>query len=137
MLLFVGDAKSMQYGQNKNWTAQSVSISEFQSGCLIISIYHARNLLPSDSDGNSDPYVIANYAGEEAISEVVYSTLNPVWNLKLTIPIKKIPKNNMGLYPILLKMYDKDVIVQDDFMGGVIVNVEDGIKEKYISVNPK
>jgi hypothetical protein len=45
---------------------------------LFANIYHAKNLIPADDDGSSDPYYSIEYYGCEEVSPVIQDTLNPV-----------------------------------------------------------
>ena len=53
---------------------------ECQSGYMLVNMYHAKNLIPADDDGASDPYYVLEYYGIEEKSEVIYDSLNPVYN---------------------------------------------------------
>lgn len=45
---------------------------------LYAHIYQAQDLIPADSDGNSDPYLEVSYYGNEGRTETVNDSLNPV-----------------------------------------------------------
>jgi hypothetical protein len=49
-------------------------------GVLRVTLKHANNLMSADSNGLSDPYVVAIGAGVKTQSKPIKKTLNPVWN---------------------------------------------------------
>lgn len=46
---------------------------------LFAHIYQAQDLIPADSDGNSDAFIELNYYGCKSRTETVYDSLNPVY----------------------------------------------------------
>lgn len=58
---------------NKNF-----SESKLVSGILISNIFLAQELIPADSDGNSDPFYIISFYGQSIKGDVVKKSLNPV-----------------------------------------------------------
>ena len=53
---------------------------DFNPGILISNVYHCKDLIPSDNEGTSDPFIIVSYFGNEGASNIIEQTLNPVWN---------------------------------------------------------
>lgn len=45
---------------------------------LFANMYHAKELIPADDDGSSDPFYSLEYYGVEEISDVIHDSLNPV-----------------------------------------------------------
>ena len=104
---------------------------KFSNGFMLTHIYHAENLIAGDNDGNSDPYVKISYYGREITSRVISKSLNPVWYE--TYFIDKIPffMEKKEMPPILINVFDKDLI-GSDFIGGTVLNFEEGEKEGCI-----
>lgn len=46
---------------------------------LFANVYHAKNMIPADDDGSSDPYYSVEFYGCEETAPVVKDTLNPVF----------------------------------------------------------
>jgi len=54
---------------------------------LTVHVVEARDLLPLDMDGTSDPYVILQIEDQRIETNFKKSTLNPVWNESFTFEI--------------------------------------------------
>lgn len=54
---------------------------------LTVHVVEARDLLPMDMDGTSDPYVILRIEDQQIETQFRKSTLNPVWNESFTFEI--------------------------------------------------
>jgi C2 domain len=102
-------------------------------GHLLVEIGSASNVAAKDSNGLSDPYVIAwledadgNPIGTQFKTKVRSRTLNPVWGFQ-----KKIWLRKFAAQRLLLTMYDHDVMSADDFMGMCAVTLvgADGVEK--------
>lgn len=40
-------------------------------------------------------------------------------------------------YPLFIKIFDADVLGSDEFLGGLNIDINEGIQEGYISINSK
>ena len=58
-----------------------------ENSVLTVHVVEARNLLPMDMEGTSDPYVIMTIEGQRIQTSVKSSDLNPVWNESFTFDI--------------------------------------------------
>ena len=121
---------------------------DFNPGILISNVYHCKDLIPSDNEGTSDPFIIVSYFGNEGASNIIEQTLNPVWNERIytKIPISLGNQNGMPNYDdavILIKIFDKDSIKlldtqiysNDEFLGAGIVEVKQELEGGNISLN--
>jgi len=54
---------------------------------LTVHVVEARDLLPLDMDGTSDPYVILQIEDQRIETNFKKSTLNPVWTESFTFEI--------------------------------------------------
>lgn len=61
-----------------NWN-KPLAKPEMKTIFLFANVFHGKNLIPADSDGNSDPYYSIEYYGCEEKSEVIEDSLNPVY----------------------------------------------------------
>jgi len=80
---------------------------------IVIRVLEAYGLAKSDLLTNSDPLVVAKFAGlrlKSARTTAIKNTNNPVWNQELTL----YPKRADDI--LLLKVYDKD-IGKNDLLG--------------------
>ena len=59
-------------------------------------------------------------------SSVVYRNLNPVWNEDFGFKVRDLSD------PILLKVYDKDSVTSDDFMGWGQIPLNDANMGRYV-----
>jgi len=130
-----------------NWDT-SFKKPEIKQGVLISNIFHCKNLIPSDNEGTSDPFIAVSYYGNESVSNVIEQTLNPVWNesIHLNIPIVLIdgkPDYEDGM--ISIKCFDKDsiklldtqVYSNDEFLGAGYVFVKKAKEEGFLEINSK
>lgn len=83
-----------------------------------IHLICGKNLLAKDNCGTSDPYVkfkLFNHIIYK--SQIIYKTLNPIWDEYFVIPIENIHE------PIIIKVYDFDYLSMDDFMGSAAIDL--------------
>ncbi|XP_017779625.1 PREDICTED: multiple C2 and transmembrane domain-containing protein 1-like, partial [Nicrophorus vespilloides] len=79
---------------------------------LRIYLRRGHGLVAMDKNGTSDPYVKFKCGGRLIYkSRTVYRDLNPVWDESFTVPIED------PFVPIIIKVFDYDWGLQDDFMG--------------------
>ncbi|KAJ6643284.1 Multiple C2 and transmembrane domain-containing protein [Pseudolycoriella hygida] len=79
---------------------------------LKIHLIEGQNLAAMDKNGLSDPYVKFKMGGRLLHkSKTLHRDLNPVWDETFTVPIED------PFVPIIIKVFDYDWGLQDDFMG--------------------
>jgi len=77
----------------------------------------ARDLVAADSGGTSDPFVVVQVGGVQAVkTKVVKQTLCPHWNE--TLALRLLSDNNE---PLKLQVYDHDQFGANDFLGEIVV----------------
>ena len=70
--------------------------------------------------GTSDPYVKVRHKNYKNRTSTIYKNLNPIWNEEFGFKVRHL------FDPIVLKVYDEDVLTSDDFMGRGIVPLNKG-----------
>ena len=100
-----------------------LSIS-FQGSQLTCSVIEAKNLLPLDPNGLSDPYIKINISDSNAQglkTKVAKSNLNPSWNETLAIDLQPSEINKR----LQVQCWDRDLLTGDDFMGAMSFDISD------------
>ena len=83
-----------------------------EGSILTVNVIQAWDLKALDYGGKSDPYVVIECAGQEAVTKVKWSTLNPIWEEEFMFEIQ----NPSDLIKILI--FDKDFKGEIDYKGG-------------------
>ncbi|XP_066982957.1 multiple C2 and transmembrane domain-containing protein isoform X18 [Macrobrachium rosenbergii] len=79
---------------------------------LHVHLKRGEDLVARDACGTSDPYVKFKVCGKLVYkSKTVYKDLNPTWDETFTIAIED------AFEPVVVKVFDYDWGLQDDFMG--------------------
>eukprot|EP00741_Cyanophora_paradoxa_P008963 tig00001415_g8676.t1 len=90
---------------------------------LALTIISGSALPARDSNGKSDPYCVVKYGGKDiGKSEVVKSTINPMWNYR--VEFQAINGGNDAQDVVVVKMFDKD-LVGKDYLGEVHIPIAD------------
>uniref|UniRef100_A0A8C1L1C2 Extended synaptotagmin-like protein 1b n=1 Tax=Cyprinus carpio TaxID=7962 RepID=A0A8C1L1C2_CYPCA len=106
-----------------------IHINTVLRGMLRIHLVEAQNLVAKDNmmggmvKGKSDPYVKIQIGGETFKSQVMKENLNPTWNEMYELPGQE----------LTLEVFDKDMDMNDDFMGRLKMNLSDIISSQYIN----
>ncbi|XP_076171082.1 multiple C2 domain and transmembrane region protein isoform X7 [Ptiloglossa arizonensis] len=94
--------------------------SQIWSSVVTIVLVEAKNLLPMDIDGLSDPYVKFRLGTEKYKSKVVHKTLNPVWLEQFDLHLYEDPYLGQELE---VTVWDRDKSHQDDLMGKAVIDL--------------
>ncbi|XP_015190814.1 PREDICTED: multiple C2 and transmembrane domain-containing protein 1 isoform X2 [Polistes dominula] len=94
--------------------------SQIWSSVVTIVLVEAKNLLPMDIDGLSDPYVKFRLGTEKYKSKVMNKTLNPVWLEQFDLHLYEDPYLGQELE---VTVWDRDRSHQDDLMGRTVINL--------------
>ncbi|CAB0038912.1 unnamed protein product [Trichogramma brassicae] len=99
--------------------------SQIWSSVVTIVLIQAKNLIPMDIDGTSDPYVKFRLGVEKYKSKVIAKTLNPMW----------LEQFDLHLYEegqeLEVTVWDRDKSRhQDDLMGRVVIDLAQLEREK-------
>ncbi|XP_076679174.1 multiple C2 domain and transmembrane region protein isoform X2 [Andrena cerasifolii] len=94
--------------------------SQIWSSVVTIVLVEAKNLLPMDIDGLSDPFVKFRLGTEKYKSKVVHKTLNPVWLEQFDLHLYEDPYLGQELE---VTVWDRDKSHQDDLMGRATIDL--------------
>ncbi|XP_074094466.1 multiple C2 domain and transmembrane region protein isoform X1 [Cotesia typhae] len=94
--------------------------SQIWSSVVTIVLVEAKNLLPMDIDGLSDPYVKFRLGTEKYKSKVVNKTINPVWLEQFDLHLYEDPYLGQELE---VTVWDRDKGHQDDLMGRTTIDL--------------
>jgi hypothetical protein len=101
---------------------------------LICNIFQAKNLLPSDPDGTSDPLVQIYHLGASWQTQAFPKTLNPIWNQRFRLETYMIGDS---IPSVSIHVFDKDENWAGsrtfDFLGYAIqkISVNDIINDNF------
>ncbi|KAJ8678431.1 hypothetical protein QAD02_014218, partial [Eretmocerus hayati] len=94
--------------------------SQIWSSVVTIVLVEAKNLLPMDIDGLSDPYVKFRLGSEKYKSKVANKTLSPVWLEQFDLHLYEDPVLGQELE---VTVWDRDRSHQDDLMGRAVIDL--------------
>ena len=119
------------------------SAGSLEGKVLTVNLLGGRNLASKDSNGFSDPYVVAHLLDKDGKqikssktkSKVIKKTLNPQWDsefLRL--------KASDQVSALELVVWDEDKIGKDEFMGQLVIPVADLLidsEEKWVPLEQR
>jgi len=92
------------------------------AGQLIVTIEEGHDMIAADSNGLSDPYCIIKVAGSKLWrSRVCPKTLHPAWHQTHRFQGYL---RDLGSEPLCVRVYDRDRLSMNDFMGKCQVSLE-------------
>ncbi|XP_015597889.1 multiple C2 and transmembrane domain-containing protein isoform X5 [Cephus cinctus] len=94
--------------------------SQIWSSVVTIVLVEAKNLLPMDIEGLSDPYVKFRLGTEKYKSKIAMKTLNPVWLEQFDFHLYEDPYLGQELE---VTVWDRDKSHQDELMGRTIIDL--------------
>ena len=115
------EARRQMEGARLSWSpqgAKAIAVNVVRAKLRLI-IVGAKNLMPRDRSGSSDPYVEVHYEGQMKKTKVVTQNLNPMWMQELAFDVTD--ENN----EVLLRVWDRDTLSKDDFLGETRFRVAD------------
>uniref|UniRef100_A0A8C1DE37 Extended synaptotagmin-like protein 1b n=1 Tax=Cyprinus carpio carpio TaxID=630221 RepID=A0A8C1DE37_CYPCA len=110
-------------------TVLRVNSSDTQYALIIFSYYQSiRVQYVLKPTSLCDPYVKIQIGGETFKSQVIKENLNPTWNEMYEVVLTQLPGQELTL-----EVFDKDMDMNDDFMGRLKMNLSDIISSEYIN----
>lgn len=117
-------AKNIHCPNTKGLVENSTSQAE-KTGfgeMIVVEVLGGRDLAVGDFiKGESDPYVILKFKGEERKSQVVKGTVNPVYNERFIFWVQEQPKENEMISVIFL---NKNLVIADEKLGEVHLTLD-------------
>ena len=98
------------------------------SDLLLCWVKQAKNLVPTDPSGTSDPYVKIKLIPEQSVkrkTQIQKSTLNPEWNEVLELELSPKDKDRR----VLISVWDWDRTSRNDFVGCLSFGISEVAKK--------
>lgn len=101
---------------------------------LIINVIQAKSLPSADDDGAADPYVKISHYGNQARSNIINDTLNPIWNERVFLRSYVVGD---FFSPVIISVYDHDKTEEDEFLGSTSIFLNEFDLSKNVAYMPK
>ena len=105
---------------------------------LLIYLFQAKSLLPSDEDATADPKIIFQHLGTSTESSTYNNSLNPFWNETLVMNSfminDKIPNLLINLFDVDKKFFGNDDL---EFMGNCDLEMDESFFVKGVDGIPE
>jgi len=100
-----------------------------------VELIEAKQLLPMDANGKSDPFVQVTIGKNVQKSQTIPNTLNPQWNEKFTMPV-----TNPDTDTIKFDVFDSDVTKASDPLGSAqmpLTSLKEGRQDFWLPLQGK
>jgi len=118
------------YGWNRN-VEKRPSQTEWR---IHLNVYQAKDLMPGDASGLSDPFMESYFYGTEGKTTVIKDTVNPIWNERLEFAARFDSAEDAP--PFMLTLWDEDSM-SNDFLGSSILTIEKSDLNPQMTPPPK
>eukprot|EP00357_Protocruzia_adherens_P005978 CAMPEP_0114996678 /NCGR_PEP_ID=MMETSP0216-20121206/14459_1 /TAXON_ID=223996 /ORGANISM="Protocruzia adherens, Strain Boccale" /LENGTH=501 /DNA_ID=CAMNT_0002360939 /DNA_START=58 /DNA_END=1563 /DNA_ORIENTATION=+ len=89
-----------------------------EKSTVVVNVFEARDLLPKDTNGFSDPYTVVTFGSQQQKTRFISGTLNPIWEENFVFEVE--PHQDMTLQ---MDIFDYDQWAKDDFEGRALFDV--------------
>ncbi|KAL4472061.1 hypothetical protein ABPG72_007110 [Tetrahymena utriculariae] len=112
---------------------EEMQISKLGSKRLICNLYQCQNLIPSSDFGNCNPLLRVSFMGITAHYPVRLNTQSPVWYRTMEVNVPYFYESQEQP-PIIIRVFDQSEYgLGENFLGNAIVDINEGVKYKYIN----
>ena len=90
-----------------------------EDAVLSVRVVEARDLMPMDITGKSDPYCVLTFGKQSSKTNFIKQDLNPVWNEIFAFDVET------GKEMLDIQVYDKDDFGKDDYLGQMQIYLDE------------
>ncbi|XP_012943317.1 BAI1-associated protein 3 [Aplysia californica] len=106
-------------------------VYKYESHTLLVEVLTAKDLIPLDANGLSDPYVLVSLAPEHVFphvttqsTKIIKKTLNPMFDESFEFQIQPEQCTHQGA-TLVFTVMDHDLVFQNDFGGEAFLPLSD------------